>query len=119
MSTLTEVLLIIVVTTLTITLTIIGVQLFLILRDLRERITKIDPILDNVVVEQEYLNEILVTAKDATHKISETTNYLTDEVIKPVGNIMSAVKGIGDLVGQFTGRPQPRRKQYLKYCVFH
>ena len=113
MSTLTEILLIIVVTTLTITLTIIGVQLFLILKDIRERICKVDPILDNLVVEQEYLNEILVTAKETTNKISETTNYINDEVIQPIGNVVSAVKGVSDLVSQFTGRPN-RRKRYLE-----
>jgi len=111
MSTLTQVLLIIVVTTLTITLTIIGVQIFLILKDVRERISKLDPILDNVVVEQEYLNEILSTAKDTTQKASETANYLTEEIIRPVGNIVSAVKGLSDLVGQF--RPKRERREYV------
>lgn len=109
MSSLTEILLIIVVTTLTLTLTIIGVQLFLILRDVRERIIKLDPILDNVVVEQEHLNEILISAKDSSKRINETTSYLSDEVIHPIGNILSAVKGISQLIEPFRARRQTRR----------
>lgn len=112
MSTLTQVLLVIVITVLTITLTIIGIQIFLILKEVRERISKLDPILDNVAIEQEYLNEILLTAKDTTQRLSTTTQYLSEEVIEPVGNILSAVKGISQLVGQF--RPQKKsRKSYL------
>lgn len=109
MSTLTEILLVIVVTTLTLTLTIIGVQLFLILRDVRERIIKLDPILDNVVIEQEHLNEILLSAKDTSKRVSDTTNYLSEEVIHPIGNILAAVKGISQLIEPFRGRRQARR----------
>ena len=115
MSTLTEILLIIVVTTLTITLTIIGIQLYLILKDVRERISKVDPILDNLVIEQEHLNEILLSAKDATNRVSETTRYLEEDVIRPIGNVVSAVKGISDLLGSFRARPHHKsRDNYLE-----
>lgn len=111
MNTLTEILLILVVTVLTITLTIIGVQIFLILRDVRERISKVDPILENLTLEQEYLNEILVSAKETTQRVSETSEYLTDEVIRPIADVLSAVKSISHVVNQFRGRPA---KRYLK-----
>lgn len=113
MSTLTEVLLVIVISTLTITLTIIGIQVFLILRDVRDRITKIDPVLENLVVEQQYLNDILISAKDASQRVNQTTSYLSEEVVKPMGNILSAVKSISQLINQFRPKNKPSHHHYL------
>ena len=118
MSTLTEVLLVIVVTTLTITLTIIGIQLFLMLRDLRERVLKLDPILDNVVLEQEHLNKILASAEQTTNQLASTTDYVTNEVVRPLGNVISAVKGFSQLIDGFRGRSassaHSMKKRYLR-----
>ena len=113
MSDLTQILLVVVVTTLTLTLTIIGIQVYLILKELRERIVKFDPILDNVVVEQEHLNEILVATKVTTQRFNETTQYLSDEVIQPLANLMSVVKSVSEMVNGFRG-VKPKRKKYLE-----
>ena len=108
MSTLTEILLVIVISILTITLAIIGVQVFLILRDIRSRIFKLDPILDNVIMEQQYLNEILVSAKSTTQRVNDTTIYLSNEVVKPIGSLVAIVKSINQFVNHF------REKRFLK-----
>ena len=110
MSTLTEILLIIVISTLTITLTIIGIQLFLILRDLRDKLKKVDPILENVILEQECLNEILSSAKSTSQKVSSTTEYLSEEVLRPVGEVVSAIKSFSNLTKQFRSRKKTPRK---------
>ena len=99
MPDITQILLVVVVITLTIVLTIIGIQFALILREVRRNIEKVGPILDNVVTEQKYINDVLLVAKSTVEKVSSTTSYVTDSIVQPAVGLMALVKGATQIFG--------------------
>ena len=106
----TQVLLVVVVLTLTIVLTIIGIQFALILREVRRTIEKVGPILDNVAVEQGYINDILKSVKGVAEKVSTVTTMVSENVTQPLTNILSLFKGVTSLFGGLQKFRKPHKE---------
>jgi len=90
--TTTQILLIFSVTILTVVLAIIGVYVALVLKEVRENMKKIGPILDNVVEEQKYINDILKTAQVTVGQASTIVQYVNENVVEPIGGVVSLLK---------------------------
>ena len=111
MTDITQILLVVVVLTLTIVLTIIGIQFALILKEVRRTIEKVGPILDNVAVEQGYINDILTSVKKTTDKVNEATTFISDSVAQPLSNVMGIVKGVSGFVSGIKKIKRTRKEE--------
>lgn len=99
----TQILLSIMIILLGVTLIIVGIQLFFVLKDLRKSLVKADRVLDNmeqvtakVIVEQQYVDEILETTHRFVQTVSSGTSALGSfsKYIGPATVGMSFVKGL-------------------------
>ena len=75
-----------------VTLVIIGIQLFFVLKDLRKSLAKTDRILSDVekisakaVVQQEYADEIIQAVRVMATSVSTTTNSVTNVASRIMG----------------------------------
>ena len=108
----TQVLLAFSVTILTVVLAIIGIYVALILKEVRQSVKKIAPVLDNVLKEQEYLNQILETAQKTTNQVSQAADFFTQNVVEPVGGIVSLVKTVRNFFPQKGNRTKTKEDSH-------
>ncbi|PIZ43382.1 hypothetical protein COY34_00985 [candidate division WWE3 bacterium CG_4_10_14_0_2_um_filter_42_8] len=108
----TQVLLAFSVTILTVVLAIIGIYVALILKEVRQSVKKIAPVLDNVLKEQEYLNQILETAQKTTSQVSQAADFFTQNVVEPIGGIVSLVKTVRNFFPQKGNRTKTKEDSH-------
>ncbi|PJA37441.1 hypothetical protein CO181_03520 [candidate division WWE3 bacterium CG_4_9_14_3_um_filter_43_9] len=108
----TQVLLAFSVTILTVVLAIIGIYVALILKEVRQSVKKIAPVLDNVLKEQEYLNQILETAQKTTNQVSQAADFFTQNVVEPIGGIVSLVKTVRNFFPQKGNRTKTKEDSH-------
>lgn len=73
----TQILLVVVITVLTIILSAVGVQIFLILKEVRESIRKMNKVLDNVGEVSEAITKPITSLSDTITGISGVTGILS------------------------------------------
>ncbi|PJC68983.1 hypothetical protein CO015_02060 [candidate division WWE3 bacterium CG_4_8_14_3_um_filter_42_11] len=108
----TQVLLAFSVTILTIVLAVIGIYVALVLKEIRESVKKLPTILDNVIREQTYLDNILETAQKTTSQVSQAADFFTQNVVEPIGGIVSLVKTVRNFFPQKGNRTKTKEDSH-------
>ncbi|NCS32373.1 hypothetical protein GW793_02680 [bacterium] len=103
MDTTTQVILIVMIIVLGSTLSLVGVMLFLVLKDLRVSIARFNDVLVDAKAVSEHLSQASVSIDDMVTGLKTSVNQIQSQISSPLGSMLGVMNFVRGLVSRKGG----------------